>query len=134
MIKLFRVNNIALIASAELEFGPGLNLLTGETGAGKSILIDALGLLVGDRASTDLIRSGQDQGAVEGILESDAAVAVLEAHGLPVDGREIVIRREVQASGKSRASSKAAPRPPRGHDRALGKAGASRARLSPARR
>ena len=58
MIKLFRVNNIALIASAELEFGPGLNLLTGETGAGKSILIDALGLLVGDRASTDLIRSG----------------------------------------------------------------------------
>jgi DNA repair protein RecN (Recombination protein N) len=104
MIKLFRVNDIALIASAELEFGPGLNLLTGETGAGKSILIDALGLLVGDRASADLIRTGQDQGAVEGILESDAAVAVLEAHGLPVDGREIVIRREVQASGKSRAT------------------------------
>jgi DNA repair protein RecN (Recombination protein N) len=104
MIKLFRVNNIALIASAELEFGPGLNLLTGETGAGKSILIDALGLLVGDRASTDLIRTGQEQGAVEGILESDAAIAVLEAHGLPVDGREVVIRREVQASGKSRAT------------------------------
>jgi DNA repair protein RecN (Recombination protein N) len=104
MIKLFRVNNIALIASVELEFGPGLNLLTGETGAGKSILVDALGLLVGDRASADLIRTGQDQGAVEGILESDAAVAILEAHGLPVDGREVVIRREVQASGKSRAT------------------------------
>jgi DNA repair protein RecN (Recombination protein N) len=104
MIKLFRVNNIALISSAELEFGPGLNLLTGETGAGKSILIDALGLLLGDRASTDLIRTGQDQGAVEGLLESDAAVPVLEAHGLPVDGREVVIRREVQSSGKSRAT------------------------------
>jgi DNA repair protein RecN (Recombination protein N) len=104
MIKLLRINNIALISSLEMEFGSGLNLLTGETGAGKSILIDALGLLLGARASTDLIRTGQEQGNVEGVLESDAAIPILEAHGLPLDGNEVLIRREIQASGKSRAT------------------------------
>jgi DNA repair protein RecN (Recombination protein N) len=87
-----------------MEFGTGLNLLTGETGAGKSILIDALGLLLGARASTDLIRTGQEQGTVEGVLESDAAIPILEGHGLPLDGNEVLIRREIQASGKSRAT------------------------------
>ena len=57
MLKLLRVNNIALIPSLEIELGPGLVLLTGETGAGKSIVIDALGLLLGERASPDLIRT-----------------------------------------------------------------------------
>jgi len=104
MIKLLRINNIALISSLEMEFGTGLNLLTGETGAGKSILIDALGLLLGARASTDLIRTGQEQGTVEGVLESDAAIPILEGHGLPLDGNEVLIRREIQVSGKSRAT------------------------------
>lgn len=103
MIKLLRISNIALIASAELEFGPGLNLLTGETGAGKSILIDALGLLLGVRASTDLIRTGADQAVVEGLVESPESAGWLEEHGLPVED-EIVLRREISATGKGRAT------------------------------
>jgi DNA repair protein RecN (Recombination protein N) len=104
MIKLLRINNIALITSTELEFGPGLNLLTGETGAGKSILIDALGLLLGDRASGDLIRTGESHAVVEGIVESVPGAELLERHALPRDGDEIVLRREIQASGKGRAT------------------------------
>jgi DNA repair protein RecN (Recombination protein N) len=104
MLKLLRINNIALISSLDLELGPGLTLLTGETGAGKSILIDALGLLLGERASPDLIRSGEERASVEGVLESRKARACLEAHNLPVEGDEIVVRREVQVAGKGRTS------------------------------
>jgi DNA repair protein RecN (Recombination protein N) len=104
MLKLLRINNIALIPSLEVEFGPGLTLLTGETGAGKSILIDALGLLLGDRASPDLIRSGEERAAVEAVFDVDGASALLEEHGLSSDGDEVVIRRELQASGKGRAT------------------------------
>jgi DNA repair protein RecN (Recombination protein N) len=104
MIKFLRINNIALISSLDLELGPGLTLLTGETGAGKSILIDALGLLLGDRAPTDLIRSGEERATVEGVLECSEARAFLEAKGLPGDGDEIVVRREIQAAGKGRAT------------------------------
>src|SRR5688572_7346396 len=71
MIKLLRISNIALVSSAELELGPGLTLLTGETGAGKSILIDALGLVLGARASGDLIRTGADRAVVEAVVESN---------------------------------------------------------------
>ncbi len=104
MIKWFKINNIALVASAELELGEGLTLLTGETGAGKSILVDALGLLLGDRGSPELIRSGQEHAVVEGLLEARSAAALLESHGLPVEGDEIVIRRELNASGKGKAT------------------------------
>ena len=104
MLKLLRINNIALIPSLELELGPGLTLLTGETGAGKSILIDSLGLLLGRRASADLIRSGEDRAVVEAVVEWEDAEERLEAHGLPVDGTEVVLRREIQASGKGRAT------------------------------
>ena len=70
MLKLLKIKNIAVIAGVELEFGPGLNALTGETGAGKSILIVALGLLLGDRASPELIRTGEPQATVEALVES----------------------------------------------------------------
>src|SRR5258705_412429 len=104
MLKLLKIKNIALIHGLELELGPGLTLLTGETGAGKSILIDAPGLLLGARASGDLIRTGEDLAVVEALLDSPDARAALEGHGLPVEDDEIVIRREVHASGKGRAT------------------------------
>jgi DNA repair protein RecN (Recombination protein N) len=104
MLKLLRINNIAIIAELELEFGSGLTLLTGETGAGKSILIDALGLLFGARASPELIRTGEERAVVEAVFESNAAAQASEAHGLPVDGDEVVLRREIHVSGKGKAT------------------------------
>jgi DNA repair protein RecN (Recombination protein N) len=104
MLKFLRINNIALIPSLEIELRPGLTLLTGETGAGKSILIDALGLLLGDRASPELVRSGEDRASVEAVVEIPGGQALLEARGLPADGDEVVLRRELQAGGKGRAS------------------------------
>ena len=104
MLKLLRINNIAIISELELEFGSGLSLLTGETGAGKSILIDALGLLFGARASAELIRTGEERAVVEAVFESAGAARAVEAHGLPDDGEEIVLRREVHSSGKGKAT------------------------------
>jgi DNA repair protein RecN (Recombination protein N) len=104
MIKLLRINNIALIPGLELELGPGLTLLTGETGAGKSIVIDSLGLLLGDRASADLIRTGEERATVEAIFDAAGARGFLEDHGLPSDGDDLVVRREVHANGKGRAT------------------------------
>ncbi len=104
MLKLLRINNIALIPELEVELSAGLTLLTGETGAGKSILIDALGLLLGERASPDLIRSGEERASVEAVFEIEGASGLLEERGLSADGDEVVIRRELQASGKGRAT------------------------------
>ena len=104
MLKLLKIKNIAVISGVELEFGAGLTALTGETGAGKSILIDALGLLLGARASPDLIRTGEEQAVVEALVEGDGAAGALERHGLPNDDGEIILRREIHVSGKGRAS------------------------------
>ena len=71
MLRFLRIRQLAVIDELEVEFGPGFNVLTGETGAGKSILVGAVGLLLGDRAAADLVRTGEDAAAVEAIFESD---------------------------------------------------------------
>ena len=104
MLKLLRINNIALVTQVEVEFGKGLTLLTGETGAGKSILIDALGLLLGNRATAELVRSGEERAVVEGVVEGPGLSSFLEERGLPVEDGEAILRREVQIEGKGRAT------------------------------
>jgi DNA repair protein RecN (Recombination protein N) len=104
MIKFLKIKNIALMPKLEIELSGGLTLLTGETGAGKSILIDALGLILGTRASVDLIRTGKDTASVEAIIEASLIRPFLEKHGLPLEGGEIIVRRELYATGKGRAS------------------------------
>jgi len=104
VLKLLRISNIAVVSAVEIEFGPGLNLLTGETGAGKSILVDALSLLLGARASAEMLRTGETQGAVEAVMEAPALLKALEARALPTEGDEVILRRDVSASGKTRAS------------------------------
>ena len=89
VIRYLAIRNLAVIESVAVEFEPSFNILTGETGAGKSILVEAVGLLLGGRASQDLIRTGAELATVEAIFEAD--------------GAEIVVRREVTAQGRSRA-------------------------------
>jgi DNA repair protein RecN (Recombination protein N) len=99
-----RVENYAVIDNVAVEFAPGLNLLTGETGAGKSILIDALALLLGDKASADAVRHGTEKAVVSGVFESDSKAlgAVLEENGLDADEAQLILRREIAAGGKGR--------------------------------
>ena len=89
MLRFLRIKHLAVIDSVELEFDAGLNVLTGETGAGKSILVEAVGLLLGGRASAELVRTGEATAAVEAIFESG--------------GDERLIRREITSQGRSRA-------------------------------
>lgn len=104
MLKHLRIQNFAIIDEASIEFGDGLNIISGETGAGKSILMDALVLILGGRASSDLIRSGSEEATVEAMFEvsGDSELAgALEAHGLTSE-EELIIRRIVHRSGKNR--------------------------------
>ncbi|MSO45388.1 MAG: DNA repair protein RecN [Acidobacteria bacterium] len=89
MLRFLSIKRLAVIDSVEVEFGPGLNVLTGETGAGKSILVEAVGLLLGGRASGDLVRTGEETAAIEAIFENG--------------GEETLVRRELTAQGRSRA-------------------------------
>ena len=90
MLRFLRIRHLAVIDRLELEFQPGLTVLTGETGAGKSILVGAVGLLVGGRASADLVRTGEDQAVIEAIFDTPS-------------GTELIVRREISAQGRSRA-------------------------------
>ncbi len=103
MLLELRAENYAVIDHAIAVFGPGLNLLTGETGAGKSILVDALALLMGDKASSDVVRHGADRAVVSCVFESTpGAENTLETNGIDAEGAEIILRREIQAGGKGR--------------------------------
>jgi DNA repair protein RecN (Recombination protein N) len=103
-----RLENYAVIDNLVVEFGQGLNLLTGETGAGKSILVDALALLLGDKASSDVIRAGAERALVSAVFEIEGAAEkpltrILEANGLDVsDDGSLILRREIAAGGKGR--------------------------------
>jgi DNA repair protein RecN (Recombination protein N) len=90
MLRFLRIRNLAVIDAVEVEFEHGFNVLTGETGAGKSILVEAVGLLLGGRASADLVRTGEAQATIEAIFE-------------PPDGSELILRREISAQGRSRS-------------------------------
>ena len=90
MIRFLSISHLAVIDRLELEFAPGLNVLTGETGAGKSILVGAVGLLVGGRASADLVRTGEETATVQAVFDKP-------------DGGEAIVRREISAQGRSRA-------------------------------
>jgi len=103
MLLELRAENYAVIDHAIAIFGPGLNLLTGETGAGKSILVDALALLMGDKASSDMIRHGADKAVVACVFEAiPGAESILEANGIDSEGHEIILRREILSNGKGR--------------------------------
>jgi DNA repair protein RecN (Recombination protein N) len=103
MLLELRAENYAVIDHAIAGFGLGLNLLTGETGAGKSILIDALALLLGGKASSDVVRHGADKAVVGCVFEmTPGAAAVLEANGIDCEADEILLRREIGANGKGR--------------------------------
>src|SRR5438046_6159719 len=106
MLRELRIRNFAVIESVAVEFRPGLNVLTGETGAGKSLLIDAILLVLGARAQTDVIRSDADAATVEAVfdVEPRGPVAVtLEEAGLALDDGVLVARRELSRSGRHRA-------------------------------
>jgi DNA repair protein RecN (Recombination protein N) len=104
VLRELRVENYAVIDNVVVEFGAGLNLLTGETGAGKSILIDALALLLGEKAYSDVVRHGAEKATVAAVYESDdAAIAqVLEENGIDGAGTEIILRRDIALNGKGR--------------------------------
>ena len=107
MLVELRAENYAVIDHAIAVFGPGLNLLTGETGAGKSILVDALALLMGGKSSADVVRHGADRAVVSCVFEATAtADAILDENGIDSTGSEIILRREIlgniKGGGKGR--------------------------------
>ena len=105
MIAELRIRDLATIADVTLVLGPGLNVLTGETGAGKSMLVDALGLLLGGRADSGAIRPGAARSVVEGVFEEipPGLRPAIESMGLDLEDQRLVVRREIAAEGRSRA-------------------------------
>ena len=107
MLAELRLENYAVIDNLAVEFSAGLNLLTGETGAGKSILIDALALLLGEKASTDVIRTGAERAVISAVFEVEScaekrASKILETNGIDWEDDSLILRREIAAGGKGR--------------------------------
>ena len=106
MLTELRIGNFAIIESLTLPLARGFNVLSGETGAGKSIIVGALGLLLGERASTDLIRTGADRATVEGVFDitdRPEIATVLDERGIDAEESLVVLRREIAAAGRARA-------------------------------
>lgn len=108
MLSLLKIRNIALIDELGIEFAAGLNLLTGETGSGKSIIVDSLGALTGDRVSSDLVKEGESSARIEGIFQVSATpelVAIFDESGVELEGSgdvELIVRRELSLTGRNR--------------------------------
>src|SRR4029453_2266989 len=107
MLRELRIRDFAIIDDLALSFDAGLNVLTGETGAGKSIILQALGLLCGARGAADLIRSDADEASIEGLFDCSLPEELRE--GLGVTGDEIVVRRHLARNGKSRVYVNGSP-------------------------
>src|SRR5690606_30646654 len=107
MIERLRIRDLAIVEEVEIAFGPGLNALTGETGAGKSIVLGALALLAGGRASAEIVRAGAEEAQVEAVFRvagMPALEAALRERGLEPEDGELIVARSVARSGRSRAS------------------------------
>ena len=105
MIEEILIRDLGVISEAKLEFGPGLTVLTGETGAGKTMVLNALGLLLGERSDSSAIRKGQEQAFVEGRwLLADSAVTRIRELGIELEDAELLVNRSVSAEGRSRAA------------------------------
>ena len=113
MLSLLNISNIALIDELRVEFSRGLNLLTGETGSGKSIIVDALGILIGGRFTSDLLKTGEERGSIEGLFSvtpspplaaalAAAGIAEETAPGEAAPETDIIIRRDLSASGRNK--------------------------------
>jgi DNA repair protein RecN (Recombination protein N) len=104
LLREIHVRNLAVLAEASVELGEGFNVLSGETGAGKSIVVDSLSLLAGARASAEMVRTGAEALTVSGVFEpeGDGWRGVLEEAGLEAEGQEVLIRREIGRSGRNR--------------------------------
>jgi DNA repair protein RecN (Recombination protein N) len=112
MLTELRIKNFAIIEALALPLARGFNVLSGETGAGKSIIVGALGLLLGERASTDLIRTGADRASVEGTFDvtgRDDLALLLDERGVEVDEHTVVLKREIAAGGRARAWANGTP-------------------------
>src|ERR1041384_6689189 len=101
MLRFLRVRNFALIDHLELDFKEGFNLLSGETGAGKSMIVDALGLLAGSKASGEMVRGGESRAVVEAIFETDMR-GQLDRLGLDSEENQVIVRREISSDERNR--------------------------------
>ena len=111
MLELLHIENIAVIEKADIEFGTGLNVLTGETGAGKSIVIDALEAITGGRTSRELVRTGQASAVVTGVFTCDGMDEILEELGISPDEGKLFISRRIASDGKNTCRINGVPVP-----------------------
>ena len=101
MLSLLHIENIAIIESADISFDRGFNVLTGETGAGKSIVIDAISAVLGERTSREVIRTGAKSALVNAVFTGEVPLKWLEDNGFPADGEELMLQREIQGDGRN---------------------------------